>query len=60
MSLSPRQEEVAALMALGLTNRQIAAQLGIAYATVKVHASAIYARLGVATRTQAALRLAQS
>ena len=36
-SLTPREQDVAALACLGYTNRQIAARLGISPDTVKTH-----------------------
>jgi DNA-binding NarL/FixJ family response regulator len=53
--LSPRQRDVVLLIALGMTNKQIALKLGISLGAFKVHASAAYDRLGAANRTQAAL-----
>jgi len=44
------------LMAAGMTNPQIAAQLVIAAGTVKTHTLTIYRKLEVANRTQAILR----
>lgn len=52
--LSPREREVLALVAEGLTNAQIAARLYISDQTVKFHLRNIYQKLGVATRTEAA------
>jgi len=37
LSLSPREQETAALTCLGFTNRQIAARLGVSSETVKTH-----------------------
>jgi len=54
-TLSPREREVLDLMARGLTNRQIAAQLWISDPTVKTHVSHILAKLGQPDRTQAIL-----
>ncbi len=48
-----------ALVARGLSNRAIAAELGIAEKTVKNHLTGIMRTLGVTSRTQAALRAAQ-
>jgi DNA-binding NarL/FixJ family response regulator len=42
-------------LAQGLSNRQIAAELGLTHGTVKVYVSALLDKLGVADRTQAAL-----
>ena len=52
--LSPLEEQVARLAASGLTNVQIAAQLFISRSTVKMHLSHVYAKLGVANRTELA------
>jgi DNA-binding NarL/FixJ family response regulator len=48
--LSPRELEVAGLIARGLTNAEIAAQLGIRVGTVKDHVHQILERLGVRSR----------
>ena len=53
--LTDREREVVALVAEGLTNKQIARELGISPATVKVHVERLIAKLGVADRTQAAV-----
>jgi len=45
--LTDRQRQVLYLMAHGLTEQQIADQLGIAYETVRTHKQAIYDRLNV-------------
>lgn len=52
--LSPREQEVLALVAEGLTNAQIAERLFIGEQTVKYHLRNIYQKLGVSTRTEAA------
>ena len=52
--LTGRQLDVLRLMAQGLANKQIARQLRIAHDTVKNHARALYAALGVQTRKDAA------
>jgi LuxR family maltose regulon positive regulatory protein len=54
--LSSRELEVLALVAKGLTNREIAARLYLSLHTVKAHARSIYAKLGVSSRTQAVAR----
>ncbi|WP_308407875.1 response regulator transcription factor [Streptomyces somaliensis] len=54
-ALTPRQLEVLALLADGMTNRHIARALGITEKTVKNHMQAIFARLNVSDRTQAAI-----
>jgi LuxR family transcriptional regulator, maltose regulon positive regulatory protein len=51
--LSEREIEVLSLLALGMSNREIADQLYISTGTVKTHAHNIYNKLGVKNRTQA-------
>jgi ATP/maltotriose-dependent transcriptional regulator MalT len=53
--LTEREEEVLALLREGLSNRQIAHTLWIAESTVKVHVRHIFDKLGVRSRTAAAL-----
>lgn len=52
-TLPPRQMQVLELLAHGLTNKEIAAHLGIAPATAKIHVAALLANLGVSNRTKA-------
>ena len=52
--LTPRELEVARLLAQGKTNRQIAQKLVISFATAKVHVEHIIAKLKVSDRRQAA------
>ncbi len=40
--LSPREFEVASLVALGLSNKQVARSLGITESTVKIHLNSIF------------------
>jgi two-component system, NarL family, response regulator DevR len=54
--LSSREREVLALLAQGLTNRQIADSLGIASRTTASHIAAIYRKLGVSGRVEATRR----
>ncbi|MEX2211756.1 MAG: LuxR C-terminal-related transcriptional regulator [Gaiellaceae bacterium] len=56
--LTRREDEVLTLVTQGLTNRQIAERLFLAEVTVKVHVRHILAKLGVRTRTEAAVRAA--
>ncbi len=51
--LTERELEVLQLAAEGLANKQIAMQLNISEHTVKFHLSALYAKLGVTSRTEA-------
>ena len=55
--LSPREQEVLTLVAEGCPNKQIAGRLFIANGTAKVHVSHILEKLGVPSRTAAALRV---
>jgi DNA-binding CsgD family transcriptional regulator len=52
--LTPREQDVLALIRDGLTNEQIAERLNIDFETAKSHVAAILAKLGVATREEAA------
>ena len=51
--LSPRELEILRLIEQGHSNQEIAGHLMIALNTVKKHTSSIFAKLGVASRTQA-------
>lgn len=53
--LTRRQREVFKLLADGMSNAEIASQLGVSAHTVRIHISAIFKALGVSNRTQAAL-----
>ena len=52
-SLTPREMEVLRLLALGLTNPQIAERLVISPQTVHAHLRSLYSKLGVTTRSAA-------
>lgn len=58
-SLTPQQFRVLTMVCEGLLNKQIAFELSVSEATVKAHVTAIFRKLGVRTRTQAALLLQQ-
>jgi LuxR family maltose regulon positive regulatory protein len=51
--LTAREAEVLELIAIGLSNREIAARLFVATSTVKSYTNSIFRRLGVASRTEA-------
>jgi DNA-binding NarL/FixJ family response regulator len=53
--LTPRQLEVLNMIAVGASNKVIAADLGVAESTIKMHITAVFKTLGVSSRTQAAL-----
>lgn len=54
-ALTPREREVLALLAEGASNRDIADALTVSERTARTHVSAILGKLGLASRTQAAL-----
>ncbi len=53
-SLTPAEERVAALVAEGKTNREVAAALFLSDRTVEGHLSRIFGKLGVRSRTELA------
>ncbi|WP_406667858.1 response regulator [Gallaecimonas sp. GXIMD1310] len=56
-ALTPQQYKVLVMFADGLLNKQIAYELGVSEATIKAHATAIFRKLDVRTRTQAVIAL---
>jgi DNA-binding NarL/FixJ family response regulator len=58
-ALTPRERDVLALLAQGESNKRIAAALNLSIGTVKGYVSAIFEKLGVEDRTQAALLVAK-
>jgi DNA-binding CsgD family transcriptional regulator len=56
LGLTPRELEVLALIAEGLSTKEIATRAFVSENTVKTHASRLYDKLGVRRRTQAVLR----
>jgi len=54
--LTTRQAEIVQRMAAGLSNKEIARELDLSPATVKVHAAAAFASLGAANRTEAVMK----
>ncbi|MDI1337618.1 MAG: response regulator transcription factor [Lacunisphaera sp.] len=52
--LSPQERRVVALLAAGLTNKEIGDQLGLTEKTVKNYLATIFSKLNIARRTQAA------
>ena len=59
-ALTPRELEVLQIVASGLTNAEAAAHLGLSVHAIKFHLAAIYRRLGVANRTEAAVTYLRS
>jgi len=57
LSLTARQRELLQLVAAGHTNRAIARQLGLSPGTVRKHLENTFARLGVASRTEAIAKI---
>nr|WP_297343154.1 response regulator transcription factor [Amnibacterium sp.] len=55
IDLSPREREVLGLIADGLTNRNIGIRLSLAEKTVKNYVSSLLSKLGLQSRTQAAV-----
>lgn len=58
-NLTPREREVAVLVAEGLVNSEIAERLGIGAATVKTHVSALLEKFHARNRVQLAVAVAQ-
>jgi DNA-binding CsgD family transcriptional regulator len=56
IDLTPRQEEIRRMLRQGMSNKVIAAALGISEGTVKNHVSEIFKALNATNRTQAAQR----
>jgi DNA-binding NarL/FixJ family response regulator len=52
--LSSRESEVLSMTAQGMTNAQMANELHVSVHAVKFHLAAIYRKLGVGNRTEAA------
>jgi two-component system, NarL family, nitrate/nitrite response regulator NarL len=48
--LSPREREVASLVARGLSNKEVARQLGLSNGTVKIHLHRVFQKLGAKSR----------
>jgi DNA-binding NarL/FixJ family response regulator len=58
-SLTQREHDILALLAEGRSNRDIAQRLYLSEKTVKAHLAAIFRKLGVTNRTQAAMMAVQ-
>lgn len=53
LGLTPRELEILAFMAEGLSNREIAERANVSENTVKTHSSRVFDKLGARRRTQA-------
>jgi DNA-binding CsgD family transcriptional regulator len=53
LGITPREMEILGLIALGLSNREIAERLLVSENTVKTHSSRLFEKLGAKRRTQA-------
>jgi DNA-binding NarL/FixJ family response regulator len=58
--LTPQEGAVARLVAQGLTNREVAAQLVVSLNTIEYHLKNVYSKLGITSRSQLAARLARA
>jgi two-component system, NarL family, response regulator LiaR len=56
LGITPRELEILTLVARGLSNREIAAQLFVSENTVKTHCARVFDKVGAARRTQAVQR----
>lgn len=54
-ALTTRETQILEMISKGLTNVQIAAQLGVTVHAVKFHLTGVYRKLGVSNRTAAAV-----
>jgi DNA-binding NarL/FixJ family response regulator len=57
--LTPRELEVLAALAEGMTNKAIARRLEISLHTVKFHVESLFRKLGARTRTEAVVKAAE-
>ena len=53
-ALTPQEDAVSSLVATGLTNREVAAELFLSVKTVQFHLTRVYAKLGVRSRSELA------
>ena len=54
--LTPRQRDVLTCVVRGLSNKEVARELGIAEGTVKIHLAALFGHFGVRNRTELAIK----
>jgi len=60
MALTPREHQVLELLAEGLSNKEIGAQLGVSPHTAKFHVTALLDKFGAETRTEAVVLAARA
>jgi DNA-binding NarL/FixJ family response regulator len=60
VALTPRELEVLQLISSGLSNAEAASRLNVSVHAIKFHLAAIYRRLGVTNRTEAAVTYLRS
>ena len=60
VALTPRELEVLQMIAFGMTNAEAARRLHLSVHAIKFHLAAIYRRLGVNNRTEAAVTYLRS
>jgi DNA-binding NarL/FixJ family response regulator len=58
-ALSPREREIADLVAQGLTNREIGARLFLSEKTIETHLTRVFQKLGLRSRTQVAAQVSR-
>ena len=59
-TLTPRESDVLRAVARGLSNKEIARELDLAEVTIKLHLSAIFRKMGVRSRTEAAMQASRA
>lgn len=59
-SLTEREQDVASLVATGMTNKEVAAELYVSSKAVEYHLRNIYGKLGISSRRELAARLART
>jgi DNA-binding CsgD family transcriptional regulator len=57
-TLTEQERSVAALVATGMTNKEVAAAMMLSIKTVQFHLTRVYAKLGVRSRSELAARFA--
>jgi two-component system nitrate/nitrite response regulator NarP len=56
--LTPRENEVVLLVGTGISNKEIAQQLGLTVGTVKIHMHSIFRKTGARRRTELVVQMA--